>query len=193
MGRTPPANLGDVPARHVEADAYLAAARAILATDRFEDSARTIFDLAKKLIGATGGYVAMLSPDGQENDVLFLDSGGKPCSVDPLLPMPIRGLRADAYHTGLPVYDNNFAQSHWMDLMPTGHVGLDNVLFAPLALEDRVIGLLGLANKPGGFSDDDARTAGELSEFIALALKTSRDRATEADLKRERTEKRLIE
>jgi len=193
MGRRSPVEQDHVPARHMEADAFLAAARAILAHDRFEDSARAIFDLAKKLIGATGGYVAMLSPDGQENDVLFLDSGGRPCTVDPSLPMPIRGLRADAYHTGLPVYDNNFAQSQWMDLMPAGHVGLDSVLFAPLAIDGRVVGLLGLANKPGGFSDDDARTTGELSEFVALALKTSRDRASLEDLKRKRTQKRLTE
>lgn len=193
MGRRSPVEQGNVTARHMEADAFLAAARAILAHDRFEDSARAIFDLVKKLIGATGGYIAMLSPDGQENEVLFLDSGGRPCTVDPSLPMPIRGLRADAYRTGLPVYDNNFARSKWMDIMPDGHVGLDSVLFAPLTFDDRVVGLLGLANKPGGFSDDDARTAGELSEFVALALKTSRDRASLEDLKRQRAEKRLAE
>lgn len=193
MGRTPSVEQGDVPARHAEADAVLAAARAILANDRFEDSARAIFDLVKKLLGATGGYIAMLSPDGEENEVLFLDSGGRPCNVDPSLPMPIRGLRAEVYHTGRPAYDNNFAQSPWMDLMPDGHVGLDSVLFAPLALDGRVMGLLGLANKPGGFSDDDARTAGELSEFVALALKSSRDRASQEDHNRKQAEKRLTE
>jgi len=193
MDRRSPVEQSNVPARHMEANAFLAAARAILAYDRFEDSARAIFDLMKKLIGATGGYIAMLSPDGQENEVLFLDSGGRPCTVDPSLPMPIRGLRADAYRTGLPVYDNNFARSKWMDLMPDGHVGLDSVLFAPLTFDDRIAGLLGLANKPGGFSDSDARTAGELSEFVALALKTSRDRASLEDLKSQRTEKRLAE
>lgn len=193
MGRTPPTNQGDISARHMEADAFLAAARAILANDRFEDAARAIFDLVKKLLGATGGYIAMLSPDGQENEVLFLDSGGRPCTVDPLLPMPIRGLRAEVYRTGLPAYDNKFAQSHWMDLMPDGHVTLDSVLFAPLALDNQVVGLMGLANKPGGFTDNDARMATELSEFVALALKTSRDRAMLENIERERAESRLAE
>ena len=27
--------------------------------------------------------------------VLFLDAGGLPCDVDPALPMPVRGLRAE--------------------------------------------------------------------------------------------------
>ena len=190
MGRTPPS---DMSSGHNQADAFLAAARAILANDRFDDSARAIFDLLKEFIGATGGYVAMLSPDGSENDVLFLDSGGRPCTVDPSLPMPIRGLRAEAYRTGEPVYDNNFANSSWMDLMPSGHVDLDSVLFAPLNLDQRVVGLLGLANKSGGFSDADAQLAGELSEFVALALKTSRDRAMLEASERKHTESRLAE
>ena len=48
-------------------------------------------------MGATSGYVALLSEDGAENEVLFLEAGGFPCDVDPKLPMPIRGLRAEAY------------------------------------------------------------------------------------------------
>ena len=78
----------------------LRASRAVLEYHDFEIAARTIFDAAKDLTGATAGYVALLAPDGSENEVLFLDSGGQPCSVDPLLPMPIRGLRAEAYRSG---------------------------------------------------------------------------------------------
>ena len=36
--------------------------------------------------------------------------------------------------------------------MPNGHVQLKNVLFAPLMIEQRAVGVIGLANKPGGFN-----------------------------------------
>jgi len=36
-----------------------------------------------------------------------------PCTVDPELPMPIRGLRADAYHSQQTVYENDFWNSRW--------------------------------------------------------------------------------
>ncbi|UCB52855.1 MAG: PAS domain S-box protein, partial [Candidatus Zixiibacteriota bacterium] len=54
------------------------------------------------------------------------------------------------------------------------HATLDNVLFAPLISEGKAVGLLGLANKPGGFSQDDARIASAFGELAAVALQNSR-------------------
>ena len=82
--------------------------KAVLQNKEFPHSARAIFDAAKELIGATAGYVALLSDNGRENDVLFLDAGGLPCTVDPSLPMPIRGLRAEAYNSGKVAVENDF-------------------------------------------------------------------------------------
>ena len=160
--------------RQEEISALLEGSRAVLEYREFQDVARAIFDSCKNLIGATAGYVALLSEDGAENEVLFLDSGGLPCTVDPLLPMPIRGLREIAYRTGKAVYDNNFAKSKWMRFMPKGHVSLDNVLFAPLPIEGKVSGALGLANKPGGFTENDARIASAFGELASIALINSR-------------------
>ncbi len=83
-----------------ETSALLEGARAILEHRNFQTSARIIFDQCNNLIGSTSGYVALLSDDGKENEVLFLEAGGEPCSVDPTLPMPIRGLRGEVYKKG---------------------------------------------------------------------------------------------
>ncbi len=125
------------------------------------------------MTGATSGYVALLSDDGQENEVLFLEAGGLPCSVDPGLPMPIRGLRAEAYESKAAVYHNDFMSSHWAGLMPQGHVILSNVLFAPLVVDGETAGIIGLANKPSDFTDDDARIAAGFGRLAAIALKNS--------------------
>jgi PAS domain S-box-containing protein len=53
-------------------------------------------------------------------------------------------------------------------------VTLDNVLFAPLVIDNKAVGLLGLANKPGGFTKQDARIASGFSEFASVALFNSR-------------------
>jgi len=157
-----------------EVSALLATARAILQHREFKDTARAIFDSCKELIGATAGYVALLSADGSTNDLVFLDSGGLPCSVDPTLPMPIRGLRAVAYRSNEVAWDNNFATSEWVNCLPDGHAKLDNVLFAPLVIEGKAVGLLGLANKPGGFTENDARVAAAFGELAAVALLNTR-------------------
>ncbi len=154
--------------------ALLDCSRALLDHANFESSARVIYDACKRVIGATAGYVALLSDDGSENEVLFLDAGPLPCTVDPSLPMPIRGLRETAYRSGKPVFDNDFSNSRWMKFMPEGHAELENVLFAPLIVDGDVVGLLGLANKPGGFHVHDAEIAASFAEFAAVGLINNR-------------------
>jgi len=157
-----------------EAMALLEAARSIMKNRSFDETAREIFNCLKQAIGATAGYVAMLSPDGIENQVLFLDSGGRECSVDPSLPMPIRGLRGLAYSGHTVVYDNDFDNSKWVKYMPKGHAKLDNVLFAPLNLDGITVGIIGIANKPGGFNERDAHFAAAFGELAAISLSNSK-------------------
>jgi len=150
--------------------ALLEASQKILFCSTFEEAARNIFDKCTKLIGAKSGYVALLAENGQENEVLFLESGGLPCDVDPSLPMPIRGLREVAYLNNDVAYDNHFADSQWADYMPEGHVHLKNVLFAPIAINNRTIGLIGMANKVEDFTENDAKIARSFGELAAVAL-----------------------
>jgi PAS domain S-box-containing protein len=157
-----------------EVSSLLESSRAVLHYREFKDSAKSIFNSCKNLIGARAGYVALLTKDGTENELLHLDSGGLACTVDPELPMPIRGLREKAYHSCKTVFDNRFSKSKWVNFLPKGHATLDNVLFAPLVIDGRAVGLLGLANKPGGFTKQDARIASGFSEFASVALFNSR-------------------
>jgi signal transduction histidine kinase len=157
-----------------ESKKLLEAASIVLQSEQFPEAAKAVFDIAKDLTGASSGYVALLSEDGSENEVLFLDAGGLPCTVDENLPMPIRGLREVAYRENRPAYDNGFMSSKWVDFMPEGHVVMDNVLFGPLVISGRAEGLIGLANKASDFTEDDARIVMALSNLVAIGLKKSK-------------------
>lgn len=171
-----------------ELNALLIASSAVLARTSFKTAARSIFDVSCKLTGARSGYVALLSSTGEENEVLFLEAGGMPCTVDPLLPMPIRGLRAEAYRENKVVWDNDFANSKWWDFLPAGHVHLANVMFSPLVVDNKTRGIMGLANKEGDFTERDGHLASLLGEFCAVALVNSQQldelNSTVAELKR---------
>ena len=158
-----------------EYEALIESARAILIQQEFKESARGIFSMCKRVTGATSGYVALLSLDGSENEVLFLDSGGLMCAVDENLPMPIRGLRETAYRSLKGVYENRFADSHWVEFLPEGHMRLDNVMFAPLIIDNQAVGLIGLANKKGGFTQRDVDFVSTLGDIAAVALRKSRN------------------
>lgn len=155
-------------------NAIIMGARAILEKKNFAATARVIFDHCREMTGAKAGYVALLNEDGSENEVLFLEAGGLPCNVNPNLPMPIRGLRALAYETHKAVYENDFMNSEWLRYMPKGHVDMYNVMFAPLNLEGKTVGIIGLANKPSDFTDEDAEIASVFGDLAAIALANSR-------------------
>lgn len=174
--------------REKELNALMKGSKAILEQKGFTESARAIFEHCRNLIGATSGYIALLSEKGEENEVLFLEAGGLPCDVDPELPMPIRGLRSVAYRNNKAVYENDFMNSKWVNFMPEGHVFLKNVMFAPLILDEKTVGIIGLANKPSDFDDNDAKIASGFGELAAIALQNSRnlDYRIEAEKHREK-------
>ena len=100
--------------------------------------------------------------------------------------MDIRGFRAEAYTESRAVYHNDFMHSEWMAFMPAGHVALKNVMFAPLVLDGKTVGIMGLANKPSDFTDDDARMAAGFGELAAIALQNSRNLDERSRVEQER-------
>ncbi len=181
-------SLQETESRVNETKGFLKGARAVLEQTDFQTAARKVFDICSELIGSTSGYVALLSEDGAENEVLFLEAGRLACTVDPELPMPIRGLRENAYRTNSAVYDNDFMNSHWVKYMPKGHVRLKNVLFSPLVLNGKTVGIMGLANKSENFTENDAKIASGFGELAAIALQNSRNLD-----KRDQAEKHNVE
>ncbi len=114
--------------------------------------------------------MGLLNKDGTQVETVFLDSGERPCSVDPSLQIHFRGFRAKACLDGKALYENDFMNSKWAELLPEGHVALDNVLFAPLIIDGKTVGILGLANKERGFNDYDAELAQAFASFASLGL-----------------------
>jgi two-component sensor histidine kinase len=125
-------------------------------------------------VGIDDLYCLGVLEHGSENELLFLDAGGMACTVNPSLPMPIRGLREHAYTSGRVVIDNAFMKGEWIKFLPEGHGILSNVLFAPLAIEGKVVGIMGLANKPVDFTREDMAISKDLGIIAATALKNSR-------------------
>ncbi|MFA5110673.1 MAG: ATP-binding protein, partial [Desulfobaccales bacterium] len=163
------AALDEARQRRDETEALFAASRAMLGSQSFEQASRSIFNAFKSLSGATSGYLSLVVAGGSQDQLLFMDTGGSACSIDPDLHLPMRGLREEADKLGRPVYDNDVPRSSWRQDIPEEHAPLDNVLIAPLVIQEKTVGLLGLANKQGGFTENDVRLAVAFSELLAIA------------------------
>jgi len=160
--------------REMEVRALLDGSQKVQAADDFETAARHVFDICATVLNAGAGFVALLSESRNEHQLLLMEPGGRACKVAPELLMPVSGLWAECYQSGKTVYENDFRGSAWQEFLPPGHVGLENVLFAPLNVQGQAVGIIGLANKPGGFSPEDADLAGAFGAIAALALQKIR-------------------
>jgi diguanylate cyclase (GGDEF)-like protein/PAS domain S-box-containing protein len=161
--------------RNAEITAFLTGARAVAEYQEFPPAVHGVFEACKALLRATAGYVALLSKDSNQNEVIFMDPGDGLCSADPTLLVPVKGLSEGVYRSGKAAYDNDSASSQWCGFLPAGRPAVPNILFAPLILEGTPVGLLALANKQGGFTDRDADLATFFGELAAVALRNSRN------------------
>ncbi len=65
--------------------------------------------------------------------------------------------------------------------LPDGHIKIDNFLSVPCIIEDKIAGLVALANKPGGYTEDDLRIVERFAQLVVLTI--SAHRAEEASKK----------
>lgn len=174
--------------RHQILEAMSECSRSFLKSSDFKEPAVTVYQASKKLVGAAAGYVALYSQDETGNELLFLDMGNLQCDLEPDLSMPIRGHRAKAYSSGKVIYENDSQKGKWLQLVPKDHAELDNVMFAPLMIDNKILGVFGFANKPGGFTDQDAQIVQAFAELAAVGLMQNRTMQT-----LEKSEKRMRE
>ena len=151
------------------------ASKAILGYMSFNDSANMISKECISLIGAQVVYIALLNKDGSENAIVFHTLGVDVNGLELAPSMPITGLRSVAYSGGRAVYDNSSSASDHLRFLPIEKVRVKNVLFAPIVVDGKAVGLLGLEGKEEGFNDRDAVLALAFGEFAAIALVNSKN------------------
>ncbi len=156
--------------RTKEISMLLDASRAVLQYNDFEIVASLIFNSCMTLIGAEAGYIGILTPDKKQNQIIFSNPGKLQCEVDLDLPVPIRGIHGEVIKSKKTLYQNNFSNSDWINFLPEGHIPVNNVLFAPLIINDEVKGLMGLVNREGGFTEEEARLATAFAELASISL-----------------------
>lgn len=169
-------SLGAAIQCQTEITGLLEASRIVLSETSFEAAAKAIYTLCKSLTGAAAGYVALFTADGLEEQVTVLDPGGLPDAVPAALPRLRREMRGEAHPLDRPVWRNDLARSEWARLLPVESPGLDNVLFTPLQVRGKTVGVMGMFNKPGGFIEPEANLAAGFTELAAIALVNMRDR-----------------
>jgi PAS domain S-box-containing protein len=162
-----------VQQRQSEMVGLLAGARAVLEYRDFREVAKAIFEACRGTIRAAAGYVALPTADRSSETLAFSNLGEWTKIQAAVLPMPLVGLRQQAYTIGKTLYTNEGDGGEYGQPLPGGHPILRNFLVAPMIIRGFVVGTLGLANKSGGFTDDDIRLATAFAELAAVGVLNS--------------------
>ncbi len=152
----------------------LEGAQNVLENRSFGETAGFIFESCRRFTGATGGYVALLSRDERNSEILF-PSGDREGSgsVDGGHIVAVGGIHGKAYDTGKVVYDNAFPAGDWDVYLPSIPREKGNVMFAPMVVDGKTVGLIALANKIEDFDDNDAQITQAFANLASIALMNS--------------------
>ncbi len=172
--RKPTAPKGKTNGRSEEVGALLTAARAVLENRIFTDAAGAILVACKAILDAERGFVAVSPPGTKGLEVVCGDPGGLWPTSAGGLPVPLRRLCARSSRAGRTVIANDPVKGAPQGSPADDHKALKSVLVAPVIIAGDVAALLGVVNKPGGFSAADARLAEVFAEMTAVAMLNSR-------------------
>ena len=81
-------------------------------------------------------------------------------------------ITGQAVLSGKPIVANDFA-SESIETRTPG-IKAESLLAVPLQIEGNIIGALNVANKQGGFAENDVRTLGLLADVAAIAIENAR-------------------
>ncbi len=157
-----------------EEEALLVAASSVLQQNDFDVTAHQIFDACQGLIKATSGYVALLTGVEFQAKVLFSQTEDQDFIGHMEASLPANHPGWVACSQMKVVFENDLTGGKSDPSFPPGHFLVNNMLFAPLAVDGKSLGLLALANKSGGFTENDARLALAFGEIASIALRNSR-------------------
>ncbi len=166
--------LTDSRRRQTEIKALLECNKSILRHQSFEETLRSIFTSCRNLIGAEMGYISFLSEDQSEEQDVYLDAGQGLVAPSNSSIIPRNRIQWSVIESGESLIENDFEKSEWAGNLPSEHKKIKNILFSPLKITEKIVGIICLINKNGGFDENDLRLSSVFSEFAAIAAINSK-------------------
>jgi len=147
-----------------------------------------IVSSARSLVGAE--YAALGVPDEDDSFAQFVVDGVSDEQWRAIGPLPRQhGLLAVMLREAKPQRVPDIRKDPRFEWWPPAHPELRDFLGMPIVSGEEILGALYLANKHGGFSDDDENLVGVLAAHAAIALTNARlyEQARELTVVEERT------
>ncbi len=154
--------------------------REALKSKSYEETGLKCLQVAEKITESRFGFIGELNSKGAFDTIAISNPGWEKCNVPRgeasfiIRNMPVRGVdRATMMEGKSRIVNGEEAIRNHPDHveLPVGHPPLTSFMGVPLKYEDKTVGMIGLANKEGGYSMNDQEAIESLSVVLLEALK----------------------
>ncbi len=143
-----------------------------LGCETTEEVARTCLAVARELTGSLYGWIGEINAGGRLDTLALSDAGWEQCKMTQdrtalgMRNMVIRGLWGKVIREGQSFFTSDPLAHPDSVGIPPGHPPLTSFLGVPLKEEGRIMGMISLANKYSGYTQDDQ----EIMEAVSLSF-----------------------
>ncbi|MHC4597865.1 MAG: ATP-binding protein [Planctomycetota bacterium] len=150
--------------------------RETLTYESVEQVAQACLSAAEKLTGSAFGFICEVNSRGCFDTIAISDTGWSACRVrggrELLMAkdLELQGIRGRVIQEGRSIIFNNPAsEPDWIE-PPEGHPALHCFMGVPFRFREDALGMIGLANKEGGFKHHDQQVVEAVTGAVSEAL-----------------------
>ncbi|MCX8038230.1 MAG: PAS domain S-box protein [Candidatus Sumerlaeia bacterium] len=180
----------ETAARHgrMVAEAVAEASLRYLETSSIRTMAQVMVERAAEITGAQAGVVITLDADNRARIIAvssktwdlmkgeIYDAARREIEEKGCYRLPVSNSLVSApLSRGISILTNDpQSHSYWAGTMPGWHPPVESFLAAPMKIGSNVLGMIALANRPGGFSEVELRLLETFANTAALAMRMAR-------------------
>ncbi len=148
-----------------------------LSCETEEELGRACLAVAEEVTQSEFGFIGEIGEDGRLHDIAFSDSGWGACRMDhpaghrnPLSGPAAQGIYGRVLLKGKGMFSNDPVSHPDAVGLPAGHPPLKCFMGVPLTQSERVVGIVAVGNREGGYREEELETLEVLAPAIVQAL-----------------------
>ena len=158
----------DLQKRNSEISTLLETSKIVLKHSQFSIASKLIFESYSKLMEVSNGFIGLFNSDKKNINVLFSYSDKLIKEIHDEHPRFGAEVMSDVIFAKKAIYKNNI-DAELSLVIPNSHFKVKNIMFIPMLVNNEVIGIIGLANKPKNFIKNDLNLATAFAEILSIA------------------------
>lgn len=169
--------LKEIETQKLKMEGLYQGSKVILESFSFPLSSNKLLTICKEITGSKDAYISLFSEEKEYQQIISAARASREISLQRKLGLNVPVRMSDQekqVRQRKEIMCNNFpSEIPWFREPDEPPAYLENILFAPLVVRNEMQGILGLANKIGGYTAEDIHFIEAFSELLSLALYNS--------------------